>query len=59
MYSFFAEFPKGLPLEIKINHFLSEFIPYINSGNMPDLKNLAAKHGIDPDEAREIYKQVK
>lgn len=33
---------------IKINQFLSELIPYINSVNMPDLKNLAAKHGIDP-----------
>ena len=43
---------KGVPEEI--NAFLEELMPLLNSGEEPDIDALAARYGIDPENAREV-----
>jgi DNA-binding transcriptional regulator YhcF (GntR family) len=42
----------------KINSILAELIPYINDGKKPNVDELAAKYGVDPETVREIYEQI-
>ena len=41
-----------------INALFAELMPYINSGEVPDFDALAAPFDVDPETAREMYKQV-
>ncbi|TVR34913.1 MAG: hypothetical protein EA390_02455 [Balneolaceae bacterium] len=43
----------------KINSMFAELIPYINDGKKPNLDELAAKYGVDPETVREFYEQVR
>lgn len=42
-----------------LNQFLNLAIPFYNAGIEPDINDLAAKAGIDPSTAAELWKQVK
>lgn len=43
----------------EINAMLAELIPYLNTGQNPDLDALAAKYGQDPGNVKEIYEELK
>src|SRR5579862_3690772 len=42
----------------KMNHFLQLVLPYINSGQQPDVDALAREAGVDPMEAREMLESA-
>ncbi len=42
----------------KMNHFLQLVLPYINSGQQPDVDAMAREAGVDPREAREVLESA-
>lgn len=56
---FSTDEPNGDSEPLKnINALFAELMPYINSGEVPDFDVLAAPFDVDPETAREMYKQV-
>lgn len=43
----------------RINKFLAELLPYINTGEEPDLYQLGAKHSLSGSDARDMYEALK
>jgi len=43
----------------RMNRFLNLLLPFFNAGTTPDLNRLARQSGIDPEEARSLYDQLK
>ncbi|MCC5908720.1 MAG: hypothetical protein JJU13_21055 [Balneolaceae bacterium] len=56
---FYTESPNKESGELKkINAMITSMLPYINSGNKPDLDALAKQHGVDSEMAKDLYEQV-
>ena len=43
----------------KLNAFLADLMPHINSGDAPNLASLASTHGVDLQTAEELYRHFK
>lgn len=43
----------------KMNAFIAELLPYLNSGEKPDLNTLADRHQVLPETANSLYEQLK